>query len=245
MERHREVMRELLELRERRGTKYKVNRFSMEQILDGLECRGCALDGPEASLRERLLRAMLREKEPDNREIPCYSWDNALVEDEDAPDLEYLRDLTQEEAKVEQLDGDLVEQREVAELACIDEQERNEITLPREDVIVHAPVVSATTRSPTVTRSVTTVATSTSSTATVVMPLSSIRAIPGVTRSIFSTQPPPRLVLGRDFTRTWTAARAGSIIVSMEGVHGARERQSVSRIDARIEPPRPKAVSHE
>ena len=240
-------MRELLESHERRGTKYEINRFSLEQVLNGLECRGCALDGPEASLRERLLRAMLREKEPGNRGIPWYPWDNALVEDEDAPEQEYSRDFAEEEAEVEQLDRELEEQREVAELACINDQQRNVITLPRENVIVHAPVVSVTTSSPTVTRSVTTVATGSLSTATVVTPLSSIKATPGVTRSIFSTQPPPRLVLGRDF-RARMDGREGWAYYSehyMEGVHGARGRQSMPRIDARIEPSKPKAVSHE
>ena len=110
-------MRELLESRERRGTKYEVNRFSLEQVLDGLECRGCTLDRPEASLRERLLQDMLREKEPDNREIPWHPWNNALVEDEDAPEQEYSRDLAEEEAEIEQLDRELEEQREVAESA--------------------------------------------------------------------------------------------------------------------------------
>ena len=102
MERHRESMRALLASRERREKKRDVSRLTMDEVLGELDYRGCALNGPEVSLRERLLRAIFREQEPNNRDIPWYPWDNAPVEDEERLSEEELASsLAEEEAETE------------------------------------------------------------------------------------------------------------------------------------------------
>ena len=79
MERHRELMRTLLNSRERRKRKRDISRLSLNEVLGELGYRGCALDGSKISLRERLLRAVFRDIEPENRDIPWYPWDDAVV----------------------------------------------------------------------------------------------------------------------------------------------------------------------
>ena len=97
----------------------------------------------QVCVRDYLLRVMLREKEPDNREMPWYPWDNALVEYKDLSEEEFSRDLTAEETEVEQFDRGLEEQREVTESVRIIEQQQNVITLSRGDVIsTHAGCIS-------------------------------------------------------------------------------------------------------
>ena len=54
MERHRELMRTLLNSRERRESKRDISRLTLEEVLGELGYRECALDGPDATLRERL-----------------------------------------------------------------------------------------------------------------------------------------------------------------------------------------------
>ena len=58
MDRHQATMRGLMRSRVRRETELNFN--------------GCSCVGPEATLRERLLRAALRDKEPENTMIPWY-----------------------------------------------------------------------------------------------------------------------------------------------------------------------------
>ena len=243
MERHRELMRTLLNSRERRERKHDISRLSLNEVLGELGYRGCALDGPEISLRERLLRAVFREIEPENHDIPWYPWDDAVVvDDERSSGEDSSRKLAEEEGGRE-----VGENREEPAPARVTEQQRSVKTLAAEDVIVHVPTVSATTSSPIVTQSVTTVATRASSTATVVTPLTIMRTTPGIAHSIFSSQPPPRLLLGRDI-RAHVNERDGWSYYSEhygQGVCEARERQSVPRVGASVEPPRPKAVPRE
>ena len=190
MERHRESMRALLASRDRREKKRDVSRLTMDEVLGELDYRGCALNGPEVSLRERLLRAIFREQEPNNRDIPWCPWDNAPVEDEERLSEEELASsLVEEEAEAERSAREVGENSEEAAAPCVAEQQQDRITLDAEDVVVHVPVVSATTSSPIIMRPVTTVATSASSTATMVTPLTSMRMTPGISPSIFSTRP--------------------------------------------------------
>ena len=67
-------MRSLLSSRVRRESKCDVSCLALDEVLSDLGYGGCALDGQDVELRERLLRAVLREKEPENREIPWYPW---------------------------------------------------------------------------------------------------------------------------------------------------------------------------
>ena len=77
MERHQAMMRELMRSRERRDTKRKIGRLSVAEVRAELAFNGCLCTGPETTLRERLLRAVLRVEEPGNAEIPWYPWDDA------------------------------------------------------------------------------------------------------------------------------------------------------------------------
>ena len=80
---------------------HDVSRLILDDVLGELGYRGCALDGPDAALRDRLLRAVLREKELENRDIPWYRWDDAVViADEREPELE--EDEPRDEIEVEQ-----------------------------------------------------------------------------------------------------------------------------------------------
>ena len=243
MERHQKLMRTLLSSRERRERKRDISRLSLNEVLGELGYRGCALDGPDISLRERLLRVMFREIEPENRDIPWYPWDNAVVvDDERLSGEDSSRNQAEEEVEVERCDREVGENREEPALARVTEQQRSVRTLAAEDVIVHVPTVSATASSTIITQSVTTVATSASSTATVVTPLMRMRTTPRIAHSIFSSQPPPRLLLGRDF-RPHVNERDGWAYYSehyVQGVREARERQSVPRIGASVDPPRQK-----
>ena len=63
-------MRSLMSSRVRRESKRDISRLTLDEVLGELGYRECALDGPDATLRERLLRAVLREKEPENHDIP-------------------------------------------------------------------------------------------------------------------------------------------------------------------------------
>ena len=83
MEQHRGMMRALLNSCDRRERKRDRSRLSLDEVLGELGYRGCALDGPDATLRERLLRAVFKEQEPENRDIPWYPWDDAVVVDEE------------------------------------------------------------------------------------------------------------------------------------------------------------------
>ena len=169
MEQHRETMRSLLNSRVRRESKRDVSRLTLDEVLGELGYRGCALDGPDAALRERLLRAVLREKEPENRDIPWYPWDDAAVmADEREPELgeDEPRDEIEVEQEAGRGDGALGVRREGTASPNGEEQRPNVMVLGGEDVVVHVPVVSATTSLPIVMRPVTTVATSASSTAT-------------------------------------------------------------------------------
>ena len=196
------------------------------------------------------MRAVLREKEPENRDIPWYPWDDAAVVD-DGRESELGEDEPRDEIEVEREagrgDGALGVRRGGTASPNGEEQRPNVMMLGGEDVVVHVPVVSATTSLPIVMRPVTTVATSASSTATMVTPSMSTRATPGFIRPLFGAQPPPRLVLGRDF-RAHVDGRDGWAYYSehyVQGVRGARERQSAPMIDARAEPPRLPAASRE
>ena len=77
MEWHQAMMRELMRSRERRETKRNIGRLSVAEVRAELTFNGCSCTGPEATLRERLLRAVLRIEEPGNAESPWYSWDDA------------------------------------------------------------------------------------------------------------------------------------------------------------------------
>ena len=104
MEQHRETMRSLLNSRVRRESKLDVSRLTLDEVLGKLGYRGCALDGPDAALRERLLRAVLREKEAENRDILWYPRDDAAVmADEREPELG--EDEPRDEIEVEQEAG--------------------------------------------------------------------------------------------------------------------------------------------
>ena len=222
MKRHRELMRTLFNSRERRERKRDICRLSLDEELGELEYRGCALDGPEISLRERLLRAVFREKEPDNRDIPWYPWEHAVVVDDERLSEEDLsRKLTEEQAEVEQYDRELVEIREEPAPARVTEQQRTVRTLVAEDVIVYVLTVSATTSSPIITQLMT-----------------KMRTTLRVAHSVFSTQPLPRLLLGLDF-RAHVNGRDGWASCSehyVPGVREAREGQSVPRVDASVKP---------
>ena len=112
--------------------------------------------------------------------------------------------------------------------------------------MVHVPASTTTTTS-TVTQATTTVVASSTATVMVGTPLTSTRTTPGFIRPLFGAQPPPRLVLGRDF-RAPVVGHDGWVYYSehyVQGIGGARERQSVPMIDARAEPPRLLAASLE
>ena len=115
---------------------------------------------------------MLREKEPENRDIPWYPWDDAVVV-ADGRELELEEDELRDEVEVEQEtergDGAMGAQREETVSPNGEEQRPNVIVLGREDMIVHVPATTTATTS-TVTRAATTVAASTSGTATAATP---------------------------------------------------------------------------
>ena len=77
------MMRELLRSGETRERKREINRLPIKEVRAELEVKGCSCVGPDATLRERLLRAALISAEPWNRNIPWYPW--AGVE-RDAPE---------------------------------------------------------------------------------------------------------------------------------------------------------------
>ena len=77
------MMRALLNSRDRRERKRDISRLSLDEVLGELGYRRCALDVPDATLRERLLRAVFKEQEPENRDIPWYPWDDVVVVDEE------------------------------------------------------------------------------------------------------------------------------------------------------------------
>ena len=66
MERHQAMMRELMRSRERRETKRNIGRLSVAEGRAELTFNGCSCTGPVATLRERLLRTVLRVEEPGN-----------------------------------------------------------------------------------------------------------------------------------------------------------------------------------
>ena len=194
MEQHREIMRSLLNSRVRRESKRDVSHLTLDEVLGELGYRGCALDGPDAALRERLLCApCLGRKSP---KIAIFPATRGMT-DEREPELG--EDESRDEIEVEQEagrgDGALGARREGTASPNGEEQRPNMMVLRGEDVVVHVPVVSATTSSPIVMQPVTTVATSASSTAT------SMRMTPGITQSIFSTQPPPASSIGPRLSR--------------------------------------------
>ena len=62
---------------EKRETKRNIGRLSAAEVRAELTFNGCSYTGPEASLHERLLRAVLRVEELRNAEIPWYPWNDA------------------------------------------------------------------------------------------------------------------------------------------------------------------------
>ena len=173
MEQHREMIRSLLSSRERRESKHDISRLSLDEVLGELGYRGCALDGPDATLRERLLRAVFREQEPENRDIPSYPWHDAVVMDEEREsehEENEPRDVGEGERKAGRGDGAPEAQCEESGSPRSGGQQPNIIVLEREDVMVHV-AASATTATSTVTQAVTTVAASSSGTTTAVTPL--------------------------------------------------------------------------
>ena len=93
-----------------------------------------------------MLQEQLREIEPENRDIPWYPWDDAVVvDDERLSGEDSSRNLAEEKAEVERCDQQVGENREEPAPARVTEQQRSVRTLAAEDVIVHVPTVSATT----------------------------------------------------------------------------------------------------
>ena len=100
-ENHKTAMDFLFQTRERREVKRDVARFSEYEARTELRNRGFSLRGDSPVLRDRLVRALLRDLEPHNDIVPWYPWDaEGGAADEDATDSQPPRDILKiEEAK--------------------------------------------------------------------------------------------------------------------------------------------------
>ena len=93
-ENHKTAMDFQFQTRERREVKRDVVRLSEDEVRKELRDRAFSLRGESAVLRDRLVRALLRDLEPDNDIVPWYAWDaEGGVADEDAMDSQLPRDI--------------------------------------------------------------------------------------------------------------------------------------------------------
>ena len=93
-ENHKTAMDFLFQTRERRKVKRDVARLSEDEVRKELRDRVFSLRGDSAVLRDRIVRALLRDLEPDNDIAPWYPWDaEGGAADADATDSQPPRDI--------------------------------------------------------------------------------------------------------------------------------------------------------
>ena len=80
MAEHMRIMEELLKDRENPVTKRSVAKLNGGKLRVELEARPCSTAGTDASLRDRLLWAVMREDEHQTTRVPWYKWDAEGVE---------------------------------------------------------------------------------------------------------------------------------------------------------------------
>ena len=167
------MMRKLMRSHERRETKRNIGKLSVAEVRAELTFNGCSCTGPEATLRERLLRAVLKVEEPGNTEIPWYPWDD--VEDvapQDAAPVVSPREQVERE-QVTARDSSVRGRTGCATTASSsgeDEPQRAD-TVRSESALIHVPPTSTITVSAPI------------MTATMVTPSCGTRPTVGVTRA--------------------------------------------------------------
>ena len=192
MQRHQATMRELMRSRERREMKRNINRLSIEEVHAELIFNGCSCVGPEATLRERLLRAAMRGAGPGNVEVPWYPWNEAedVVPEEAAPVVAAREEIEREQATARSGGQEQGVQRAATATSGDDEPRRDDL-VQIENVQIHAPPTSTVV----VSVPITTTARSAMTTVTMVTPACGTRPTAGVTRTLFAMQHVPNLVL--------------------------------------------------
>ena len=181
MERHQSTMCELMRSRERREIKRNIAKLSVEEVYAELNFNNCSCVGPEATLRERLLRAWMRSAEPENTEIPWYPWDDAedVAPQESDPEVEAREQIERERAIAR--DSSRTERAGRATTASSSGEDEPQRVNPvhSESALVHAPPTSTIT----VSAPITTVASTAMTTATMVTPTCGTRPTAGVARA--------------------------------------------------------------
>ena len=238
MDRHQATMRDLMRSRDRRETKRSISKLSVEEVYAELSFNGCSCVGPEATLRERLLRAALRGKEPENTRIPWHPWDDAedVAPQEADPEVDAREQIERERATAR----DSSRTERVGRAATTSMSDDNE---PQGNGIAHserAQIHAPPTSTITVSAPITTVASSATTTATMVTPSCGTRPTAGVTRTLFAMQHMPHLVLSPE-VRAQVNEQARWEYYSeryVRGVGGVRGGLTLPRREPIIEQPR-------